>query len=370
MKNITEFGIFIGIEDGIDGLIHVSDISWTKKVRHPGEMYKSGDTVMAKVLTVDKENEKSTLGIKQLSEDPWTRVPDTYPVGAMVMGTVTNITDFGLFVEGRGGHRGPSPRVRDQPQEGQDPGRAVQGRGRDRSQGHPRQRRRAPPGLVHQVHQGRRGQAQVQGIAPPGLRTRAATSANCCARSWKRMPSDKMSFASRRPGLFGLMIVMAAVIPVSGIMAAFGVKRGEEGERMFGTPEARIRPARIEGPIADAEDAVAFIRTLREDQSVKGVIPRINSPGGAFGPSQELYMAVKHLVAVKPVVASFSAVAASGGYYAACPATKILANPGTITGSIGVMEPVRQRPGTAPEGRDQLRILDHRSAQGRRHPFS
>jgi len=99
VKNITEFGIFIGIEDGIDGLIHVSDISWTKKVRHPGEMFKSGDIVMAKVLTVDKENEKFTLGIKQLSEDPWTRVPDTYPVGAMVKGTVTNITDFGLFVE-------------------------------------------------------------------------------------------------------------------------------------------------------------------------------------------------------------------------------------------------------------------------------
>ncbi len=99
VKNITEFGIFIGIEDGIDGLIHVSDISWTKKVRHPGEMFKSGDTVMAKVLTVDKENEKFTLGIKQLSEDPWTRVPDTYPVGTVVKGTVTNITDFGLFVE-------------------------------------------------------------------------------------------------------------------------------------------------------------------------------------------------------------------------------------------------------------------------------
>ncbi|EFL52744.1 ribosomal protein S1 [Solidesulfovibrio fructosivorans JJ]] len=99
VKNITEFGIFIGIEDGIDGLIHVSDISWTKKVRHPGEMFKTGDIVMAKVLTVDKENEKFTLGIKQLSEDPWTRVPDTYPVGTMVKGTVTNITDFGLFVE-------------------------------------------------------------------------------------------------------------------------------------------------------------------------------------------------------------------------------------------------------------------------------
>ncbi|WP_243311847.1 30S ribosomal protein S1 [Fundidesulfovibrio agrisoli] len=99
VKNITEFGIFIGIEDGIDGLIHVSDISWTKKVRHPGEMYKVGDVVRAKVLTVDKQNEKFTLGIKQLADDPWHDVPARYPVGALVKGTVTNITDFGLFVE-------------------------------------------------------------------------------------------------------------------------------------------------------------------------------------------------------------------------------------------------------------------------------
>ncbi|MBF0481812.1 MAG: 30S ribosomal protein S1 [Desulfovibrionaceae bacterium] len=99
VKNITEFGVFIGIEDGIDGLIHVSDISWTKKIRHPGEMFKVGDTLQAKVLTVDKENEKFTLGIKQLSEDPWHNVPDRYPVGALVTGVVTNITDFGLFVE-------------------------------------------------------------------------------------------------------------------------------------------------------------------------------------------------------------------------------------------------------------------------------
>ncbi|MBU4244582.1 MAG: 30S ribosomal protein S1 [Proteobacteria bacterium] len=99
IKNITEFGVFIGIEEGIDGLIHVSDISWTKKIRHPSEVYKSGDAVQAKVLTVDKENEKFTLGVKQLTEDPWTQVPGKYPVGQMITGTVTNITDFGLFVE-------------------------------------------------------------------------------------------------------------------------------------------------------------------------------------------------------------------------------------------------------------------------------
>jgi len=99
IKNITEFGVFIGIEEGIDGLIHVSDISWTKKIRHPSEVYKVGDAVQAKVLTVDKENEKFTLGVKQLTEDPWTAVPAKYPVGQMITGTVTNITDFGLFVE-------------------------------------------------------------------------------------------------------------------------------------------------------------------------------------------------------------------------------------------------------------------------------
>ena len=99
IKNITEFGMFIGIEDGIDGLIHVSDISWTKKIRHPNELFKVGDTVQAKVLTVDQESEKFTLGIKQLTEDPWTNVPTAYPVGGLVKGIITNITDFGLFVE-------------------------------------------------------------------------------------------------------------------------------------------------------------------------------------------------------------------------------------------------------------------------------
>ncbi|MDR1776296.1 MAG: 30S ribosomal protein S1 [Desulfovibrio sp.] len=99
IKNITEFGMFIGIEDGIDGLIHVSDISWTKKIRHPNEMFKVGDAVQAKVLTVDQESEKFTLGIKQLVPDPWSHVPGAYPVGCSVKGVITNVTDFGLFVE-------------------------------------------------------------------------------------------------------------------------------------------------------------------------------------------------------------------------------------------------------------------------------
>ncbi len=106
IKNITDFGIFIGIEDGIDGLIHVSDLSWTKKIHHPGELYKVGDTIQAKVLTVDKDNEKFTLGIKQLIDDPWQSIPQSYPEGSNVTGKITNITDFGLFVEVEDGIEG------------------------------------------------------------------------------------------------------------------------------------------------------------------------------------------------------------------------------------------------------------------------
>ncbi len=99
IKNITDFGIFIGIDEGIDGLVHVSDISWTKRIKHPSELYKKGDEVQAVVLKVDKENERFSLGIKQLEVDPWELIPSKYPTGSRVTGTVTNITDFGLFVE-------------------------------------------------------------------------------------------------------------------------------------------------------------------------------------------------------------------------------------------------------------------------------
>ena len=140
IKNITEFGMFIGIEDGIDGLIHVSDISWTKKIRHPNELFKVGDTVQAKVLTVDQESEKFTLGIKQLTEDPWTNVPTAYPVGGLVKGIITNITDFGLFVEVEEGIEGLVHVSGTEQQEGEDPRRTVQGRRGNPGQDHSRQR--------------------------------------------------------------------------------------------------------------------------------------------------------------------------------------------------------------------------------------
>lgn len=99
IKNITDFGLFIGIDEGIDGLVHISDISWTKRIKHPSEIYKKGQTVQAVVLNIDKGNERFSLGIKQLAPDPWDEVPKKYPSGSRVTGTVTNVTDFGVFVE-------------------------------------------------------------------------------------------------------------------------------------------------------------------------------------------------------------------------------------------------------------------------------
>jgi small subunit ribosomal protein S1 len=99
IKNITDFGIFIGIDEGIDGLVHISDISWTKRIKHPSELYKKGDTVQAIVLDIEKENERFSLGIKQLQEDPWKTVGQRYKVGSEINGTITNVTDFGIFVE-------------------------------------------------------------------------------------------------------------------------------------------------------------------------------------------------------------------------------------------------------------------------------
>lgn len=99
VRNITDFGIFIGIEEGIDGLVHISDLSWTQRVKHPSDMFQKNDEVEAVVLNIDVPNERFSLGIKQLHEDPWGRIPQVYPRGARVTGTVNKVTDFGAFIE-------------------------------------------------------------------------------------------------------------------------------------------------------------------------------------------------------------------------------------------------------------------------------
>ena len=89
----------MGVDEGIDGLVHISDLSWTKRVKHPSELFKKGDTVKAVVLNIDRENERFSLGIKQLSTDPWDTIPKVYAPGTIVRGKATSVTDFGVFLE-------------------------------------------------------------------------------------------------------------------------------------------------------------------------------------------------------------------------------------------------------------------------------
>lgn len=99
IRNLTNYGAFVELEPGIDGLIHISDLSWIKKVSHPSEVLKKGDKVEAEILSVDKESKKITLGVKQLSPNPWKSIEQTMPVGSVVHGIVTKIAAFGAFVE-------------------------------------------------------------------------------------------------------------------------------------------------------------------------------------------------------------------------------------------------------------------------------
>ncbi len=100
VRNLTNYGAFVEIEEGIDGLLHVSDMSWTKKIGHPSEILKKGETIECVVLKVEEEKQRIALGLKQLHEDPWARaVPENYIPGQIVEGTVTKITNFGVFVE-------------------------------------------------------------------------------------------------------------------------------------------------------------------------------------------------------------------------------------------------------------------------------
>lgn len=99
VKSITDFGIFVGIEEGIDGLVHISDFSWTKRVNHPSEMFAKGQKVRAVVLGVDIENERFSLGLKQLEMDPWSKIDDKYKIGTQHDVKITKLADFGVFVE-------------------------------------------------------------------------------------------------------------------------------------------------------------------------------------------------------------------------------------------------------------------------------
>ena len=139
-------------------------------------------------------------------------------------------------------------------------------------------------------------------------------------------------FSQRHPFLFGMSLVCVAVALTFGAMAFFTALRSGEIS-WFAT---KVGVVHVRGTIVESKRTTQWIQRLAEDDAVQGVMLRIDSPGGVVAPSQEIYAAVRRLTQRKPVVASMGAVAASGGYYIACGADRIVANPGSITGSIGV----------------------------------
>lgn len=141
-------------------------------------------------------------------------------------------------------------------------------------------------------------------------------------------------FSQRHPFIFGFMLIMVAMVLLGGTMAALRVWLF--GDELAIHPGAKLGIVRLEGPIVGSEKVNDWIAELKRDDSVKGVLVRVNSPGGVVAPSQEMFQAVRKLAKVKPVVCSMASMAASGGYYVACGADVVFANPGTITGSIGV----------------------------------
>jgi len=102
VKNITNFGVFLEIEEGIDGLLHLDDMSWTKRPKHPSALYNEGDEIEVMVIDIDKQNQRIKLGVKQLTEDPWRSLSKAFPRGSVIEGEITGITDFGFFVKVQG----------------------------------------------------------------------------------------------------------------------------------------------------------------------------------------------------------------------------------------------------------------------------
>lgn len=147
------------------------------------------------------------------------------------------------------------------------------------------------------------------------------------------MQASKPKFSQEHPLLFGIMLIIAAVALFAGATAALRVSKGND---MPYFTQEKFGVINVEGFISDSRKVSDWAYALRKNDSIKGVVVRINSPGGGVAASQEMYYAIKRLAEVKPVVISMGTVAASGGYYIAAAGHKIVANPATLTGSIGV----------------------------------
>lgn len=145
--------------------------------------------------------------------------------------------------------------------------------------------------------------------------------------------TNRERFSQKHPFLFGSLLIITAVALILGAMAVSRLM----GKKITPLAQASLGVCHVSGLILDSGAVVDWLKELREDEAVKGVLLRVDSPGGAIAPSQEIFQAVRELAKAKPVVSSFGSVAASGGYYVAAPSTLIVANPGSLTASIGVL---------------------------------
>jgi len=109
VRSVTDYGVFVGIEEGVDGMVHKSDLSWTQRINNPSDVYRKGDEVEAIILSINHDEKKVSLGIKQLYEDPWTRIPADYPAGTILEVRVVSIAEFGVFAELERGIEGLVP---------------------------------------------------------------------------------------------------------------------------------------------------------------------------------------------------------------------------------------------------------------------
>ena len=188
ISNIVDFGAFVDL-DGIDGLIHISELSWSH-VNHPSEILSIGDVVPVKVLDIDRDRQRISLGLKQTQEDPWQRVIDTYRVGDELEGKVTKVVTFGAFVEIMDGRRGARAHLRAGPPPRREPARDRRA-GPGRAREDPRDRLRAPPPVAERQA---RGRAAARTSSPPRRparppRARPRSSATCPTSACPRTSS-------------------------------------------------------------------------------------------------------------------------------------------------------------------------------------
>ena len=206
VQNLANYGAFIEIEEGIDGLLHVTDMSWTQKVGHPSEVLQKGQKVQCVVLSVDQDKKRVALGLKQLDEDPWERkIPEKYVAGAIVKGKVTKVTNFGVFVELEPGLEGLLARLGTGRPQGREP--------RGSRQAGPGTRSEGPAGGHRRAEDRPEPEARPvggRGRAGPGAagRRRRPRSRNVRPRAWAASSTSKTKRPRRPAGpvLFGTVL--------------------------------------------------------------------------------------------------------------------------------------------------------------------